>query len=221
MLKPRLQMLPEPQLSLWKELKNTPDDFVLYGGTALALRIEHRVSIDFDFFSSSNFKPDELYRSIPYLKKAEKIQSATNTLTCIVQRVDAPVKVSFFGGLDIGRISTPDRVEGPKILIASLLDLAATKIKVVQDRAECKDYRDIESILDNGISLHQALSAAIGVFGDIFNPMISLRALTFFKEGDLNSLDESIKKKLVAAVESVDIQKLTGMPKVSQDIALK
>jgi hypothetical protein len=51
--------------------------------------------------------------------------------------------------------------------------------------------------------------------------MISLRALTFFKEGDLNSLDKSIKKKLVAAVESVDIQKLTGMPLVSPDIALK
>ncbi len=221
MLKPHMQTLPEPQLYLWKELKDTPNNFVLYGGTALALRFEHRVSVDFDFFSSQPFRPDELYRTIPYLKKSEKIQSTTNTLTCIVQRAGGPIKITFLGGLDFGRVSIPDKVYGPEILIASLLDLAATKIKVIQDRAESKDYFDIACILDNGITLYQTLGAALGVFGDLFNPMISLRALTFFQDGDLNTLDKRIQKQLMAAVKSIDIQKLHKTPQLSKNLAIE
>ena len=48
---PRFEILPPAQIQLWKELQplNTLG-FVLYGGTALALRLGHRVSVDFDFF---------------------------------------------------------------------------------------------------------------------------------------------------------------------------
>ena len=55
---PRLDILPESQLRLWPELDAVPSDFVLYGGTGLALQLGHRVSEDFDFFSSSGFEPD-------------------------------------------------------------------------------------------------------------------------------------------------------------------
>jgi len=48
---PRLDVLPEPQRKLWPELAGTPDHFILYGGTAIALRFGHRQSVDFDFFS--------------------------------------------------------------------------------------------------------------------------------------------------------------------------
>ena len=51
---PNLSMLPPPQLRLWLELDSTPDHFTLYGGTAFALRLGHRVSVDFDFFSSQS-----------------------------------------------------------------------------------------------------------------------------------------------------------------------
>ena len=47
---PRLDMLPSSQLRLWPELNAAPTDFVLYGGTGLALQIGHRSSEDFDFF---------------------------------------------------------------------------------------------------------------------------------------------------------------------------
>ena len=47
---PRLDILPPPQISLWPELGQVPADFALYGGTALALHLGHRESIDFDFF---------------------------------------------------------------------------------------------------------------------------------------------------------------------------
>ena len=55
---PRLDILPESQLRLWPELDAVPPDFVLYGGTGLALQLGHRASEDFDFFSSSGFEPD-------------------------------------------------------------------------------------------------------------------------------------------------------------------
>jgi hypothetical protein len=56
-LSPKLDILPASQRALWKELKATPRHFVLYGGTALALRLGHRVSEDFDFFTSATFQP--------------------------------------------------------------------------------------------------------------------------------------------------------------------
>lgn len=50
---PRLDILPASQRHLWPELDAVPSDFVLYRGTALALQLGHRVSEDFDFFSSA------------------------------------------------------------------------------------------------------------------------------------------------------------------------
>lgn len=51
--KPILNVLPESQQWLWTRLNTTPRHFVLYGDTALALRLGHRESVDFDFFSSA------------------------------------------------------------------------------------------------------------------------------------------------------------------------
>jgi hypothetical protein len=48
-----------------------PAWFVLYGGTALALRLGHRASEDFDFFSKQGFRPDDLERQVPFLEGAQ------------------------------------------------------------------------------------------------------------------------------------------------------
>jgi len=207
MLIPRLDILPAPQRRLWDELVQVPPGFVLYGGTALALRLGHRASEDFDFFSNDPFRPDELERLIPFLAQAPRLQSSPNTLVSLVER-DGPVKVSFFGGLTLRRVNDPDPVEGPGIMVASLLDLAATKVKVVQDRAEAKDYIDLGRLLEAGIDLASALGAACVVYGDAFNPLLSLKALSYFADGDLSSLPESIQSSLTKAVRSVDLAKL-------------
>jgi hypothetical protein len=52
---PSLDVLTAAQLRLWSELSAVPEDFVLYGGTALALHLGHRTSVDFDFFSAGTF----------------------------------------------------------------------------------------------------------------------------------------------------------------------
>jgi hypothetical protein len=218
MLIPRLEILPASQRRLWDELSVVSTGFVLYGGTALALRLGHRASEDFDFFANQGFRPDDLERQIPFLQESRRLQSSPNTL---VSRVDrgAPVKVSFFGGLTLRRVRDPDTVEGPGFLVASLLDLAATKVKVVQDRAEVKDYLDLGRLLEEGIDLAQALAAARAVYGEVFNPLLSLKALTYFGDGDLRTVPERLQTRLIRAVEGVDPGDLTGFEPLPGGIA--
>src|SRR5215471_21868070 len=123
---PRLDILPLPQRTLWRELDATPDHFTLYGGTALALRLGHRQSLDFDFFSRESFDPAALAREIPYLAEAEQVQVVSHTLTCRVDR-GGPVLISFFGNLALDAIAPRDIAEGSKVHVASLLDVAGTK----------------------------------------------------------------------------------------------
>jgi len=207
MFTPNLSILPEPQRQLWAELKDTPKSFVLYGGTALALRLGHRQSEDFDFFSNSPFQPSSLRDSIPYLKHAEMTQFQDNTLTALVDR-NGPVKLSFFGSLGIKRVQDPDIAEENGIQIASLLDLLASILKTVQSRAEAKDYRDIAASFDAGLSLAEGLGAASAVYGKNFNGALSLKALTYFEDGDLPSLAPAIQKRLLAAATSVNLKEL-------------
>jgi hypothetical protein len=63
----KLDILPGAQRRLWDELGDTPQEFVLYGGTALALRCGHRKSVDFDFFSGKPFVARKLIEKVPYL----------------------------------------------------------------------------------------------------------------------------------------------------------
>ncbi len=129
-LVPNLSMLPPPQLRLWPELGATTETFTLYGGTALALRLGHRTSVDFDFFSNASFDPERLAIMIPYLKDAERVQVARDTLTCRVDR-GGPVLISFFGGLGLGQVAARDQVQGMTLFIASLLDIAGTEMAVI------------------------------------------------------------------------------------------
>ncbi|MBV6343065.1 nucleotidyl transferase AbiEii/AbiGii toxin family protein [Candidatus Magnetobacterium casense] len=203
--KPNLTILPPTQLRLWPELDATPEHFTLYGGTALALHLGHRTSVDFDFFSNQSFDPNQLAQIIPYLKGAERVQVAPDTLKCRIGR-DCPVLVSFFGGLGLGQVSERYQSEGHTIHVASLLDIAGTKVAVVQQRAEAKDYIDIDALLRHGIDLSSALAAGRIVYGRSFNPMIALKALSFFD--DVPTLPADVRGRLSAAVEAVEPTRL-------------
>ena len=198
---PNLAVLAPSQRRLWPELAGTPEAFTLYGGTALALRLGHRESVDFDFFADQPFDPDRLAASVPYLRDAERVQVAPNTLACRVER-DGPVLVSFFGALGLGQIGPPEAVEGPGFCVASLLDIAGTKMAVIQKRAEAKDYLDVDALLQNGVDLPTALAAGRIVYGRAFNPLITLKALSYFD--DVPALPAAVKERLAAAVAAAD-----------------
>ena len=207
---PRLEVLPHPQRVLWDELATVPPAFTLYGGTAVALHLGHRASIDFDFFGVHAFDPLALYRDVPFLRDAKILQSERNMLTCLVDR-GGPVKVSFFGLPDLRRIGAPRVAGGNGLRVADRLDLAGTKAAVVQQRAEAKDYLDLDALLGSGIGLPLALAAARHIYGPSFNPQVTLKALSYFGDGDLPALPDSVRERILRAVAETDLDRLPAL----------
>ncbi|HVM61033.1 MAG TPA: nucleotidyl transferase AbiEii/AbiGii toxin family protein [Verrucomicrobiae bacterium] len=205
-MRPLLDTLPAEQRRFWPELSQIPEHFVLYGGTAVGLRLGGRQSVDFDFFTNQHVSANALSRSLAFLNGAELIQSEPNTATFTVDR-GGPIKVSFFGGLIIGRVGQPDCCEDNHVYIASLLDLAAQKMKVILDRAEAKDYYDIYTLLNAGVTLPEALGATKALYPE-FNPVLSLKALAYYGEPSLATLPTGVREYLTeecAKVESVKV----------------
>lgn len=210
---PRIDVLPMAQRRLWSEFTHTlPSGFVLYGGTALALRTGSRQSEDFDFFTNAPIDAHTLRATLPFLAASQLIQAAPATATFIVDR-DGPIKVSFFGALRLGRVDDVSVCTDTGVALASLLDLAAQKVRVVQVRAERKDYLDIGTLIDEGISLPSALGAAQALYPD-FAPLVTLKALSYFGDGDLGELPAGIKTRLAeaaAAVTDIPVVTLRGL----------
>jgi hypothetical protein len=201
---PHWEVLPESQRALWPQLKASAElGLVLYGGTAAALRLGHRISVDFDFFTEGTLNRAELQDRFAFLRQSTVVQDRPDTLTVLARAAEDSVKVSFFGGIDMGRAGVPDRTSDGVIEVASLLDLQATKLKVVQQRIEAKDYRDIAAILRAGIRLEDGLAAASALYAANFQPNESLKALTFFEGGDLVDLPDEYRQVLVTAVRAV------------------
>jgi hypothetical protein len=117
---PRTDILPKSQQELWPLLAPAAGlSFVLYGGTAVALYLGHRVSVDFDFFRSARLDKKELEAIFAFMQGAETIQEDENSLVVIAAMPSGPVKVSFFGGIAIGRINDPFRTNDSTLLVAS------------------------------------------------------------------------------------------------------
>lgn len=65
---PHLEILPLAQRQLWQQLRGALGlGFVLYGGTAIALRLGHRQSVDFDFFCKAPLNHDAIRAALPFL----------------------------------------------------------------------------------------------------------------------------------------------------------
>lgn len=177
---------------------------MLYGGAALALRLAHRRPGAFSFLSAQRFDPLRLLDTVPYLRDAEVIRRGRDALTCLVDR-GGIVRVSFSGGIVGSRVEDPDLAEPPGIRVASLTDLAAAALQSVQTRSRAKDYLDVDALLRLGeISLRRAFGAAAAVFGDRFDPSATLKALTFFRDGDLHRVPGSVRERLARAADGVD-----------------
>jgi len=206
-LTPRREVLPPAQQKLWPLLAPAAElGFVLYGETAIALRLGHRTSVDFDFFSSHPLDPRALAAALPFTRAATTLQATPDTLTFLASLPDsAPheVKVSFFAMPGFGRVGQPERTDDGVLRVASSVDLLATKLKTILQRAEAKDYRDIAALLRAGSDLATGLGAARTLFGPNFQPGEALKALVYFADGDLPALDEQDQTLLTRASSRV------------------
>jgi hypothetical protein len=210
MFEPRLDVLPAAQRRLWPELAATPAGFVVYGPTAIALRLGHRESVDFDFFSLDAGASTRLLEGTSYLRGGEILQSAPGTLSVRIDR-GGQVKVSFFGPLRIGQVEEPEAAAGPGILVASLRDLGGVKVAVVTQRAEARDYVDVHALLRAGIPLPEMLAAAALIYEDEFNPLVALKALAYHDDIPAADLSERARQDLAAAVASVNVAHLPAL----------
>jgi hypothetical protein len=203
-IEPHWEVLPAAQRDLWPHLAPTVDlGLVLYGGTAIALRLGHRTSIDFDFFTEKPLDREAIARSFAFLSRSEVIQDRPQTFSVLAPAGSGRVKISFFGKIATGRAGTPDSTSDGVVEVASLLDLLATKLKVIQQRIEAKDYFDLAAILEAGIRLEEGLAAASAMYHPGFQPSEALKALTYFEGGDLASLTNQAKEILVHSVANI------------------
>ncbi len=204
-----MDVLPPGQQRLWPLLQPALNlGFTLYGGTAIALRLGHRQSVDFDFFSDQPLDRQAIGAAMPFVLQSTTLQDQGNSWVVLAPASASPaeaehVKVSFFGTIGFGRVGEPDLTEDHVLQVASLEDLMATKLKVVLQRAEAKDYRDVAAMLNAGVDLPRGLASARVLFGPNFQPSESLKALVYFKDGDLNTLSVSEKNTLIEAVKQV------------------
>ncbi len=205
--KPRMDILPPAQQQIWPELRPAAElGFVLYGGTAIALRLGHRASVDFDFFSEKPLDRTAIHAAFPFIATSPVLQDQANTFTVNVPYGNVArehVKVSFFGTIGFGRVGVPDITEDGVLHVASLDDLMATKVKVILQRAEAKDYRDIAAMVGAGVDLAKGLSAARALYGVNFQPSESLKAMVYFDDGDLRTLTKGERTCLIKAVSEV------------------
>lgn len=122
---------------------------------------------------------------------------------------EGPVKLAFYGGLNMGQVAISEQAEGPGIAVASLLDLGGTKVAVVTQRAEVKDYLDIHALITRAkMPIAEMLAAASVIYGEQFNPLISLKAITYHEDHSLAELPLSMRNDLVNAAKQVKVDKL-------------
>jgi len=173
--------------------------------------------VDFDFFRASPLNKAEIREAFAFVESAPVLQDTPDTLVVLAQMPSGSVKVSFFGGIGFGRVNAPLQTRDGTLLVASLDDLMATKLKTILDRAEAKDYRDIAQMIAAGVSL----SAGLAAFQQMFNgePSQVLRAIGYFKDGDLPTLDKEDQDLLRNARDQVD--ELPVVRIISGELAIK
>lgn len=140
-------VLPPSTRAAWLALVgNLPPGAYLVEGTGIAAHLGHRESRDLDFFAGESFDPARLAASLDKLGTFAATQVELGTLNGYLE----DVKVQFLDATDQHPVEPSQNIGG--IPVAGLRDLAATKLKVVGDRGELRDYYDL-MVLEQQASL--------------------------------------------------------------------
>jgi len=188
------EILNKDQARIFSKLKFLNEKgFYLAGGTALALQLKHRTSLDFDFYTRSHFNASQLLDVLKknFPQKIEEVSIAEDTLFVRIDKV-----ASSFFWYQYLLVSPLIKTKGP--LLASILDIAAMKLIALTGRAKKRDYIDIFYLLEK-VSLEEMFKAARKKYS-LFNPYIVKRALTFFDDveeenGRIEILDKNFSWK--------------------------
>ena len=171
------EILSEEQLKILPLIKNFSSDFGLVGGTAIALQIGHRSSIDFDLFTHSTLNHDRIRKEIRDFYEIQSIiVEEPNELTLVVEGVkitflNYPFEINYSVGFE-------DVIKMPDVLT-----LSAMKAFALGKRAKWKDYVDLFFILKiYGIS--EIVNKTKSMFGSEFNERLFREQLSYFDDID-------------------------------------
>jgi hypothetical protein len=121
-----------------------PHELYLVGGTALAVHLHHRASRDLDFFFHENVDLDGLAATLQDLGPFAITLKGEGTLNGLF----SATRVQFLSAASQMLLERPSEVAG--LRVAGLGDLLATKLKVIGDRGELRDYFDLMQIERQG-----------------------------------------------------------------------
>ncbi len=170
-------ILDEKRLNILPLLEEFKDNFYLAGGTALALQLGHRDSIDFDFFTKNDINTQELFEKIKIIFQQhtlKRVQDEKNTLTIII---DSNIKISFF----TYKYKLLNQLHEESYLqIASIEDIACMKLNAIISRSTMKDYVDLFFILQK-TTIKNLLNKCSTKFPSLDTNLI-LKSLVYFDD---------------------------------------
>ena len=173
------EILTKNQLELLPLIRIFNRSFYLVGGTAIALYLGHRQSIDFDLFNPKTFNRKNIQNKIlenNYF--IDKTLIATNEEYTLIAN---NVKLTFYNF----PFDMPHKVKFKNIInLPTLLDLAAMKAYALGRRAKWKDYIDLYFIFKYHYSLTELCNRTAELFKDLFSEKLFRSQLSFFDDID-------------------------------------
>lgn len=165
-------------LDLLKSLtsENLLTDFLLVGGTALALQIGHRKSIDLDFFSLSAFDSNQIQNLLINKYQFQIDYQAENTILGYIN----DVKIDFISH-QYPPLAKTENIEG--LRLANLKDIGAMKLNAICNRGSKKDFVDIFFLMDN-FSLGELIHFYQKKYNQT-NSIMVLKSILFFDDAEL------------------------------------
>lgn len=185
------EVLTNQQIALLPLIKAFSKEYYLVGGTAIALHIGHRRSIDYDLFSDEDIRREYIKNTIN--KKGFAIERLLyeehNQLHIVVNSV----KITFY--------KYPYKIAHPitysdVITIPNLLDLSAMKAYALGGRAKWKDYVDLYFILKYYYNVKKISKRALIIYKTSFNEKLFREQLSYFKDIDYSESIEYMKKEI-------------------------
>ncbi|KKU82466.1 MAG: hypothetical protein UY10_C0032G0002 [Microgenomates group bacterium GW2011_GWA2_47_8] len=169
---------PRQQQVLGKLAVSRAFDYYLAGGTALALQLGHRTSLDFDFYSGGKLVSGELMTRIKQALPTIAISRQTDdTFQAVASGVN--ISVFYYPYPLLKKL-----VDFPPIQLASLEDIAAMKIVALVQRARQRDFWDVYYLIER-LGLANVIASAYRKYPWYEeNSQIVFRALTYFEDAD-------------------------------------
>lgn len=191
------EAVPEPVLSLFPVLGPAVSSrgFYLAGGTAAALQLGHRQSVDLDFFSPRVLQPEELVSYLSGLGDLQVADTGAGTLHVYLNGV----RVSFFH-YEYPLIDPVMSYRG--VDLAGLRDIALMKIVAISNRGARKDFIDLYVICRRVWPLAEALRALPRKFGTRYSVGHILRSLQYFEDAER----DPVPRLLDSAVSWSDVK---------------